>query len=161
MYGTTIAAVEAVSKEKGKRAILDIDAQGVKLLKANHAHLDPLYLFVSPPKLAALYERLKNRGTETPESTFKRLSMAAGEMAYARADGGNNFDVVVVNDDLDRAYKVFKGAIRGEGGGGAEAGNVNGPEEAGGRGDVMPVEEEEGSVLEQARKEVEDAKASS
>ncbi|CAO1629294.1 unnamed protein product [Parajaminaea phylloscopi] len=140
LYGTTAKAVQAVNQEQGKRAILDIDAQGVKLLKANHAYLDPLYLFISPPNLAALYSRLKSRGTETPQSIVSRLSMAAGEMEYARSEGGKEFDVVVVNDDLERAYALFKKAIR-EGTSDCTS-------------DAVPAKEED-AVLAQARREAE------
>lgn len=145
MYGTTAKAVQAVSDTKGQRAILDIDAQGVKLLKANHAYLDPLYLFISPPNLRALYDRLRGRGTETPQSVLKRLSMAAGEMQYAREDDGKNFHVVVVNDDVERAYGLFKRAVR------------EGADGQGWRGDEIPSgqgqEADEKAVLEQARKD--------
>ncbi|CAO1620892.1 unnamed protein product [Sympodiomycopsis kandeliae] len=112
MYGTTAKAVQEVSSSNNQRAILDIDAQGVKLLKQNHSYLNPLYLFISPPDLQSLYTRLKSRGTETPSSILKRLSMARGEMAYAREGNGKQFDVVVVNDDIEKAYKLFRGAIR-------------------------------------------------
>ncbi|PWN30001.1 guanylate kinase, partial [Jaminaea rosea] len=111
LYGTTASAVEAVSSQRGQRAILDIDAQGVKILKRDHAErLKPLYIFISPPNLEALYNRLKGRGTETPQSVVGRLGMAEGELQYARSNGGKEFDVVVVNDELDRAYGVFRKA---------------------------------------------------
>lgn len=142
LYGTTAKAVQAVNQEQGKRAILDIDAQGVKLLKANHSYLDPLYLFISPPNLAALHSRLKSRGTETAQSIVSRLSMAAGEMSYARENDRKNFDVVVVNDDLDRAYELFRKAVR------------EGPGSSGS--DAIPAEEE-GAVLERAKREVQEA----
>lgn len=161
MYGTTARAVQDVSAGSSssnashasqathashapQRAILDIDAQGVKLLKANHAYLDPLYLFISPPNLRALYDRLKGRGTETPKSVLARLKMARGEMDYAREHDGGNFDVVVVNDDVDRAYeKVFKRAIR-EG------------VQDGWKGDQIPPDEhgEEQAVLQAAQKDL-------
>lgn len=140
LYGTTAKAVQDVSTQTGKRAILDIDAQGVKLLKANHSYLAPLYLFISPPTLSALHSRLKSRGTETPSSIYHRLSMAAGEMSYAREAG--QFEVVIVNDDLQRAYELFRSAVRSE-------------DSASVRGDVVPPEEKEGDVLGTAKKEME------
>lgn len=140
MYGTTAKAVQAVSADTNQTAILDIDAQGVKLLKQNHAYLDPFFIFISPPNLEALYKRLKGRGTETPQSVLKRLAMAKGEIEYARQGDGRNFDVVVVNDDIDRAYGVFKRAVR----------------ERCKEGDQLPSDEEgvEERVLEQARSDV-------
>ena len=117
-YGTTAKAVADVSTEgvKGadgstdaRRAILDIDAQGVKLIKANHPSLNPIYIFISPPSFSTLKQRLIGRGTETPESVHKRLSMAANEMEYAREKGAH--DWIIVNDDLDKAYALLKKAI--------------------------------------------------
>lgn len=152
MYGTTARAVQDVSAPASssaaatqpQRAILDIDAQGVQLLKKNHAYLDPLYLFISPPNLRALYNRLKGRGTETPKSVLARLKMARGEMAYARENNGENFDVVVVNDDVDRAYEeVFKKVIRQ----GVQSGD---------KGDQIPPDEhgEEEAVLQAAQSDL-------
>lgn len=106
--------------------------QGVKLIKANHAYLNPLFLFIAPPSIAALRERLEGRGTETPESLQKRLAMAASEMAYARQ---GKHDVIVRNDDIDRAYAVFKSAIEGT---------------LQGKGDELPAEEDEERTLREA-----------
>lgn len=117
-YGTTAKAVADVSTEgvtgtdgssNARRAILDIDAQGVKLIKANHASLNPIYIFISPPSFSTLKQRLTARGTETEESVKKRLTMASKEMEYAREDGAH--DWIIVNDDLERAYGLLKRAI--------------------------------------------------
>ncbi|PWY99537.1 putative GUK1-guanylate kinase [Testicularia cyperi] len=117
-YGTTAKAVADVSTEgvtgadgstNARRAVLDIDAQGVKLIKANHPSLNPIYIFISPPSFSTLQQRLTGRGTETQESITKRLAMAASEMAYARQQ--NAHDWIIVNDDLERAYSLLKAAI--------------------------------------------------
>ena len=73
--------------------------------------LNPVYLFVSPPSLATLRERLQRRGTETEASTAKRLAMALKEVDYAK-EGAH--DLVIINDDLDRAYELFKKVALGE-----------------------------------------------
>ncbi|EST05145.1 Guanylate kinase/L-type calcium channel beta subunit [Kalmanozyma brasiliensis GHG001] len=118
-YGTTAKAVADVSTEgvsgadgstNARRAVLDIDAQGVKLIKQNHPSLNPIYIFIGPPSFGVLKQRLTGRGTETDESVRKRLNMAHGEMKFAR-EGGH--DWVVINDDLERAYGVLKRAIDG------------------------------------------------
>ncbi|EJD47928.1 guanylate kinase [Auricularia subglabra TFB-10046 SS5] len=110
LYGTTIAAVRAVaSTGTGKRCILDIDAQGVRSVK--QTDLNAVFLFVAPPSAAALRSRLVGRGTETEESVAKRLAAAHAELAYARTGA---HDVVIVNDDLDRAYALFKRVALGE-----------------------------------------------
>lgn len=74
-------------------------------------NLHPVYLFVSPPSLAALRQRLQGRGTETEASTAKRLAMALREIEYAK-EGAH--DLVIVNDDIDRAYELFKKVALGE-----------------------------------------------
>ncbi|AGO14109.1 AaceriAER309Wp [[Ashbya] aceris (nom. inval.)] len=101
-YGTTVAAVRKVI-DSGKICILDIDMQGVKSVK--QTDLNARFLFLAPPSLESLRERLVGRGTETEESLSKRLAAAEAEMAYA-ATGAH--DRVVVNDDLDRAYSELK-----------------------------------------------------
>lgn len=101
-YGTSIKAVDDVSAS-GKICILDIDMQGVKSVK--QSHLDARYLFVSPPLLEELRQRLNGRGTETNESLEKRLAAADAEMAYAESGA---HDKIIVNDDLDKAYDEFK-----------------------------------------------------
>jgi guanylate kinase len=96
---------------QNRRCILDIDTQGVKLIKSNHPHLNPVYLFLSPPSIAALRERLNGRGTETQESLEARLAAAVEEIKYA-VQGGH--DIIVVNDDLDRAYGLLEKVALGE-----------------------------------------------
>jgi guanylate kinase len=71
--------------------------------------LNPLYIFISPPSLSSLRTRLTGRGTESDSSLQARLSAAIGELEYAKEKGA--FDLVVVNDDLERAYQVLKGVI--------------------------------------------------
>ena len=104
MYGTSKAAVAAVAA-RGRICILDIDVQGVKLIRAN-SELAPLYVFIRPPGLAALEERLRGRATETEASLAKRLAAARAELEYGEQPG--NFDLVIVNDDLDTAYSQLR-----------------------------------------------------
>jgi guanylate kinase len=70
--------------------------------------LNPTFVFIAPPSLDSLHSRLTGRGTESETSLAARLSAAHGELAYA-ATGA--FDVVVVNDDVDRAYNLLKSII--------------------------------------------------
>lgn len=101
-YGTSIKAVEDVAKIN-RICILDIDMQGVKQVK--NTHLNARYLFLSPPLIELLKERLVGRGTETEDSIAKRVAAAAAEMEYAKTGA---HDKIVVNDDLETAYKEFK-----------------------------------------------------
>ncbi|KAJ4000952.1 guanylate kinase/L-type calcium channel beta subunit [Lentinula boryana] len=108
-YGTSFQTVREV-QEKGRRCILDIEAQGVRQIKATD--LNPIYCFISPPSLTSLRERLRARGTETEASIQKRLATALKEIQYAKEPHVHNF--VIVNDDLDRAYQLFKQIALGE-----------------------------------------------
>ncbi|TFY83299.1 hypothetical protein EWM64_g709 [Hericium alpestre] len=109
LYGTSIQAVQSIA-DLGKRCILDIEVQGVRQIKATA--LNPMYLFISPPSLSALRSRLVGRGTETDSSIEKRLKTALNEISYAKEPG--SYDIVIVNDDLDRAYGLFKQVALGE-----------------------------------------------
>jgi len=105
MYGTSKKSVQDVL-DNGKICILDIDTQGVKAVKKVEDFPQPLYIFLKPPSLKVLEERLRSRGTENEESLQKRLGAAAKEMEYGEEEG--NFDTVIVNDDLDTAYQSLK-----------------------------------------------------
>ncbi|KAF6214812.1 hypothetical protein GE061_009555 [Apolygus lucorum] len=107
MYGTSYSSVKNVCSS-GKICLLDIEMQGVIQVK-QRKDLNPVTVFVKPPSLEVLEERLRKRGTETEESLRKRLETAKKEMEYGAVPG--NFQIVVVNDDLDRCYKEFKEAI--------------------------------------------------
>lgn len=113
LYGTTAQAVQDVSRQgEGRRAILDIDAQGVRLIKANHASLNPVFVFVAPPTFSTLQERLQHRATDAPEAIERRLTMALQELTFAREP--HSFDCVIVNDDLDRAYQLLRRVVNGD-----------------------------------------------
>jgi hypothetical protein len=78
--------------------------KGVRQIKTTD--LNPIYCFISPPSLSALRDRLVGRGTETTAAVEKRLKTALLEMEYARLAGAH--DHIIVNDDLERAYTLFK-----------------------------------------------------
>ncbi len=88
-YGTlaepTLAALAA-----GKVVVLEIDPQGARQVKANFPQA--MTVFLRPPSMAVLHERLLTRGTETPEAIAKRLAIAEQELAEA-----SDFDVQLVN----------------------------------------------------------------
>ncbi|XP_047367891.1 guanylate kinase isoform X3 [Vespa velutina] len=79
LYGTSKLAVENV-QEAGKICILDIEIEGVKQIK--NSTLNPLYVFIKPPSIDVLEQRLKNRKTETDESLLRRLTIAKTELEY-------------------------------------------------------------------------------
>ena len=67
-------------QRNGKICILDIDTQGVKLIKKTN--LNPWLVFVKPPSMHVLEERLRARSTETEDSLTKRLNTAKLELQY-------------------------------------------------------------------------------
>lgn len=62
--------------------------------------------------MESLRSRLQRRGTETEASTQKRLATALSEVRFAKEP--NVHDMVIINDDLDRAYNLFKKVALGE-----------------------------------------------
>ncbi|QRV92558.1 guanylate kinase [Ceratobasidium sp. AG-Ba] len=116
LYGTSVRAIKEASVN-GATCLLDVDTVGVANIKRDHAHLGCLYIFISPPSLASLGDRLRKRGTENEATIVKRLAKAKAEMEYA-ASGA--FDLIIVNDDVERAYSLLRAAIRD----GARSGDV-------------------------------------
>ncbi len=108
-YGTLKSEVERLRKE-GKNIIFDIDVKGGLNIKKQFPK-DSLAVFVEPPSVEELIKRLKNRKTETPEKIKMRINKASEELAYAK-----DFDVVVVNDDLEEAkenaYKIVSDFLK-------------------------------------------------
>lgn len=95
-YGTLKSEIERLWAE-GKHIIFDIDVKGALNIKNTYPD-DSLAIFVKPPSAEILFERLRNRGTETPESYRKRIKRATLELTYE-----DKFDVALLNDDLDAA----------------------------------------------------------
>ncbi|CAG8455717.1 2177_t:CDS:2 [Ambispora leptoticha] len=108
LYGTSVKAVRDV-EDTGKICILDIELNGVKAVKQKQDELDARFLFISPPSLKVLEERLRGRGTENEESIKARLDQANEELAYSQQEGAH--DLIIVNDDLDKTYQTFKNFI--------------------------------------------------
>ncbi|XP_049267898.1 guanylate kinase isoform X1 [Rhipicephalus sanguineus] len=103
LYGTSKKSVRDV-QEQGRICILDIEIEGVKNIK--NTDLNPRYIFIKPPSMKALEERLRGRGTETEESLHRRLARASEEIAYGENQG--NFDLLLVNDNLKSAYNRLR-----------------------------------------------------
>lgn len=99
LYGTTIAAVEAVTA-KGKTCLVDADVQGVASARKAGAPVSK-YVYVAPPKPSVLEARLRARKIESDENIAKRVGNADRETNEAT---GKSWDAWIVNDDLDQAY---------------------------------------------------------
>ena len=98
--------------------MLDLDVQGVRSIKSlvnlggegGSTFEDAKYVFIAPPDLQTLERRLRDRGSESEGDIQTRLGNAEEEILYGR---GGNFDVVVVNDDVDKASEELAKAIEG------------------------------------------------
>ncbi len=105
-YGTPRPYVEQKLNE-GKNVILEIEIQGA--LKVKEKFPDALFMFVMTPDADTLKKRLTGRGTETEEVIASRLSRAVEE-----AQGIENYDYLIINDDLDTAIEQMHGMIQSE-----------------------------------------------
>lgn len=97
-YGTLRSEVDR-TLARGENVILDIDVQGglnVKKIYGDRA----LTLFIQPPSIERLRDRLERRGTDAPEVIERRLAKAETELSFA-----HRYDAVVVNDDLEEACR--------------------------------------------------------
>ncbi|XP_030171244.1 guanylate kinase isoform X1 [Lynx canadensis] len=106
LYGTSKAAVRAV-QAMNRICVLDVDLQGVRNIKKTD--LRPIYIFVQPPSLEVLEQRLRQRNTETEESLAKRLAAARVDMESCKEQG--LFDLIIINDNLDKAYQALEEAL--------------------------------------------------
>lgn len=103
-YGTSKQTI-VDQMSKGLVVVLDIEVQGVKQMKANSS-IDARYIFIKPPSFDALEARLRKRGTEKDEEIEKRLAQAKAELEYAETQGV--YDKIIVNDDLEKAFKELE-----------------------------------------------------
>ena len=105
-YGTPKAYVDKLTNE-GIDVILDIDVNGARNVKRQRP--EAVSIFILPPSMAALHNRLIGRGTETPEAIARRFGKAKEEISHA-----NEYDYIVVNDWLDTAIADVASIIRAE-----------------------------------------------
>jgi guanylate kinase len=94
-YGTLRAELERRTRG-GAPVVLEIDLQGARQIRA--AIPDAVLIFIAPPSLEQLRDRLRERGADDPAGVERRLAIARTELA-AREE----FPFVIVNDDLERA----------------------------------------------------------
>ncbi|MDQ3192831.1 MAG: guanylate kinase [Bacteroidota bacterium] len=97
-YGTLYSEVERILSYN-KNVIFDVDVEGGLNLKQKYGD-NALAVFVMPPSIEHLEQRLKTRSTESPESIARRMGKAEKELQVA-----NEFDVILYNDNLEKALK--------------------------------------------------------
>lgn len=105
-YGTPKAFVEAMRNE-GKDVLLEIEMQGAMLVKGKCP--DAILIFITTKDAATLRDRLTGRGTETPDVIEKRMDRAREE-----AQGVENYDYIVVNDELEECVETVDRIVRSE-----------------------------------------------
>lgn len=106
-YGTSAEAVRQVVEERGEDLLLVIDVQGAEAVRKAMGNV--VTIFLVPPDLATLAQRLAARGDEEEASVALRLKNAKEELARAK-----EFDYCVVNDDLSFAVAEFVAIIMAE-----------------------------------------------
>jgi guanylate kinase len=103
LYGTPQLELERL-RQSGKDVVLELDVQGMRNIRASG--LDPLTIFILPPSLAELEQRLRQRGTDSEKAIAIRLKNAKEEIAAK-----DEFDHIIVNDVLADAITEFRAIL--------------------------------------------------
>ncbi len=103
-YGTLKSEVERITSQ-GKNVVFDVDVVGGSNIKKMYGD-KALAIFIQPPSIEELQKRLVSRGTDSPEKIKERVAKASQELTYA-----DKFDVIIVNDDLEKAVQETERAI--------------------------------------------------
>lgn len=104
-YGTLRSELDRIW-HLGKSPLLDVDVKGGINIQQQFRG-SSLSLFIEPPSIGELRNRLEARGTETPESLEARLNKAAYELSFK-----HHFDRIILNDKLENACKQAEKAVR-------------------------------------------------
>jgi len=104
-YGTLKSFVEA-NLTNNKRVIFDIDVKGALAIKKIYSEKAKL-IFIMPPDIETLKERLSKRATESPKQIQERIKRVDLEIGKA-----NDFDYIIVNDNLDKAVSEVQSIIK-------------------------------------------------
>jgi len=106
-YGTPAEPVER-TLAAGRDLVFDIDWQGFRSMRAKLPH-DVVGVFILPPDLPTLEQRLRGRGADPPEEIARRMALARDEISH-----WNEFDHIVVNDDLAVAIAEIRAILQAE-----------------------------------------------
>lgn len=106
LYGTSTAEIQRISRLDGARGIVfDIDVQGARQIVRRYPQA--CTVFILPPSVQELERRLRARGTESEDELRLRMDSAVREM-----QAFTEFDYIVVNDDLETAYRELVAIVR-------------------------------------------------
>ena len=103
-YGTPKESLESAGRN-GRHVVLDIDVQGA--MQIREAVPQALLLFILPPSVESLFQRLTGRGTEKEETLRRRLNTALQELNAAEA-----FDFFLINEDLKEVVREVRDLVR-------------------------------------------------
>jgi guanylate kinase len=103
-YGTTVDEMKRIWSDD-KTPLLDIDVKGAINVKKQFGE-NVLTIFIEPPSIEVLKERLTKRGTDSDEHIQTRINKATEEIGYK-----NNFDAIILNDDLKKATEDTISAV--------------------------------------------------
>lgn len=103
-YGTSQPWIEGVV-DSGADILLEIDWQGASQVR--RIFPEAIGIFILPPSLEVLTERLKGRGTDAPEVVARRLAAAREDIGHVE-----EFDYVIINDDFNTALQELLAVIR-------------------------------------------------
>ncbi len=103
-YGSSQAVVDEARAKRGV-AIFDIDVQGGQAIKRKHP--DTVLAFVLPPSMEELERRLRERGTDAEDTIRRRMLAARSEIERGIA----TYDYILVNDDIERAYRDLHSVV--------------------------------------------------
>ena len=104
-YGTLKSQVDS-QLAQGENVVCDVDVLGAQNIKRCYG-AQALAVFVRPPSIEALRQRLQGRGTDTAEVIEQRIARAEFELSFA-----DKFDTVIVNDDLATACREVEAAVK-------------------------------------------------
>ena len=105
-YGTPRAYVKE-QLSKGKNVILEIETEGALSIKREYP--DAVLIFVMPPSVEEIYNRLKHRGTESEEIIAKRMKKAGFEISVV-----DRYDFLMINDVLSESVEMFNAIVSGQ-----------------------------------------------
>ena len=103
MYGSTLESVNTITT-RGSDVVLEIDYKGMLTVKREIPQAISIY--ITPPSIDSLKDRLLKRGEDTEDVINKRMASSVNEMAYAKYA-----DYLVINDNYDDALNILKGII--------------------------------------------------
>ena len=105
LYGTPKTPVEA-ALAAGKDVLMDVDVQGAMELSRNR---NSVFIFLLPPSMHVLEQRLMQRKTESEAQIQKRIANARHEMSYVK-----HYDYTIFNEDINESIRLLKSIVRAE-----------------------------------------------